>query len=338
MSNPASSSPAEAHDHHQRQMLLGYLAAFGTVAIWTGFNLMSRWGGKSPLTSYDLFALRVGMASLLLLPFMGSLPKALWKDARMWALAMIGGLLYGVVVYAGFKYTMAAHAAIFLGGMQPFFVGLVAWWLLKERPSRARSIGVAWIAVGVLALAVPYVLAGWSEAMLIGDALILVASLDWALYSVLVKRWSYRPWDLTRFVTLMSAVVYLPVYLLFLPKQLDAVPWQTLLIQALYQGIGPSIVAMLLFLQAVALLGAVRVGAIVALVPVLSGVAAAPLLDEPLTGWLMAGLVLVSLGAYVASRPDKPVPQQDSQPLIEIVEEIEEELMGEKPCSSGSTA
>jgi hypothetical protein len=31
-----------------------------------------------------------------------------------------------------------------------------------------------------------------------------------------------------------------------------------------------------------------------------------PLLDEPLTGWLMSGLVFVSLGAYIAARPPRP--------------------------------
>ncbi len=64
----------------------------------------------------------------------------------------------------------------------------------------------------------------------------------------LVKRWHYSPWTLTRFVTLGSALVYLPVYLLFLPKQLA---------------------------------------------------------DEPPTAWLIGGLICVSLGAWIASRPSR---------------------------------
>lgn len=43
-----------------------YLAAFGTVAIWTGFILISRLGGKSVLTGWDILALRLGTASVLL--------------------------------------------------------------------------------------------------------------------------------------------------------------------------------------------------------------------------------------------------------------------------------
>ncbi|AYH42118.1 DMT family transporter [Azoarcus sp. DN11] len=287
-----------------RDQTIGYLSAAGTVAIWTGFILISRLGGKSALTGHDILALRLGVAAFLLLPFAGSLPRGAWRDVRLWALGMIGGLLYGVLVYAGFKLVPAAHGGILLPGMQPFLVAGVAWLLTRQRMPRERAFGLAFIALGVGFAAQSY-LGGstWSPAMLAGDALILSSALMWAFYSVLAKRWGFHPWLLTRFVAFSSALVYLPVYLLWLPKQLDAVPMSTLVLQGLYQGLGATIIAMLLFLKAVEKLGAERVGALIALVPVLAGVAAVPLLDEALTGWLLAGLVCVSLGAFVAARP-----------------------------------
>ncbi|WP_025916844.1 DMT family transporter [Herminiimonas sp. CN] len=288
-----------------RQQLWGYLAAAGTVAIWTGFILISRMGGKTALTAYDVMALRLGTASLLLLPFLRGMPDRAWRDRRLWTLALLGGVAYCVLVYAGFKLAPAAHAAILLPGMQPFLVAGAAFLLHGERLTPARCWGLLVIAAGVACVAVPYLGGGWSPALLYGDLLIFAASIVWALYSVLVKRWHYGPWILTRFVTLGSALLYLPVYLLFLPKQLAAVPLSTLLLQGLYQGIGPTILAMLLFLKAVSILGPVRVGALIALVPVLAGVAAAPLLNEALTAWLLGGLVCVSLGALIAARPGR---------------------------------
>lgn len=288
-----------------RQQLWGYLAAAGTVAIWTGFILISRLGGKTALTAYDVMALRLGTASLLLLPFLKGMPERAWRDRRLWTLALLGGVIYCVLVYTGFKLAPAAHAAILLPGLQPFLVAAAAYLLSGEKPTPARWRGLLVIAAGVLCVAVPYLNGGWSAALLYGDLLILAASVAWALYSVLVKRWHYSPWTLTRFVTLASALAYLPVYLLFLPKQLAAVPLSTLLLQGLYQGIGPTILAMLLFLKAVSILGPVRVGALIALVPVLAGVAAGPLLHEPLTVWLLGGLVCVSLGALIAARPGR---------------------------------
>lgn len=290
------------------KQLWGYAAAAGTVAIWSGFILISRLGGKSVLTPYDVLALRMGTAALLLLPFAGGLPRGAWRDVRLWTLALFGGLFYGVLVYSGFKHAPAAHAAILLPGLQPFLIAGVAWMISRESARRVNAAGLLAIAVGVLFAMVPYFMGSgghWSVAMLGGDALFLGASLVWAVYTVLAKRWNYNPWVLTRFVAFASALAYVPVYLLWLPKQISAAPTSTLIVQGLYQGIGPTIVAMLLFLKAVSVLGAERTGAVIALVPVLAGVAAAPLLDEPLTLWLVLALGFVSLGAYLAARPAK---------------------------------
>lgn len=287
-----------------RNTLIGYLAAGATLALWTGFVLVSRIGGKSVLTPYDILALRLVTAGAILLPFAYNLPQGAWRDRRLWTLALLGGLLYGVLVYSGFKFAPAAHGGILLSGMQPFLITAVVWLIAGTRPTRLRSIGLACIAIGVGSAAVPYFAASdWSRAMLFGDALLLLSSIAWAFYSVLAKHWGYSAWTLTRAVGLGSAILYLPVYALFLPSQLDAAPLSMLLLQGLFQGVGATILAMLFFLKAVACLGSERTAALLAMVPVTTGLLAVPLLDEPLTGWLLTGLVFVSLGAFIASRP-----------------------------------
>ena len=59
---------------------------------------------------------------------------------------------------------------------------------------------------------------------------------------------------------------------------------------------------MLTYLKAIALLGTERTAAFLALVPIVIGVLAVPLLDEALTVWLTTGILFVSLGSYIASR------------------------------------
>ncbi len=287
---------------HQKN-LQGYLAATATLVIWTSFVLISRLGGKSVLTPYDVLALRLITASLILLPLSASLLRSgEWRDRRLWTLSMTGGLIYGVLVYSGFKFAPAAHGGILLSGLQPFLITAAVWLITGTRPSRIRSIGLTGIAIGVFCAAVPY-FTHWSTDTLLGDALLLLSSVTWALYSVLAKRWGYSPWTLTRAVALGSAIIYLPIYALWLPTQLAAAPLSMILMQGLFQGIGATILAMIFFLRAVANLGPERTAAFLALVPVAAGVLAVPLLGEPLTGWLMSGLVFVSLGAYIASRP-----------------------------------
>ncbi len=285
----------------QKHLFHGYLAALATLLMWSGFSLVSRMGGKSVLTPYDIFALRLATASLVLLPFIGSMPKNAWRDGRLWLLAIVGNLLYCLLVYQGFKFAPAAHGAILLAGMQPFLISAIVWLAFGTRPNRPRCLGLVCIGCGIVCAAMPYFTV-WSADSALGDLLIFLSSISWALYSVLAARWGYSAWTLTRAVAFGSATLYLPVYILWLPKQLAAAPLSMIVTQSFFQGVVATILAMLTYLKAVSILGTERSAAFLALVPIVAGLAAVPLLDEALTGWLLAGLVFVSLGAYIASR------------------------------------
>ena len=283
-------------------LLRGYLAAAATLVMWTSFSLFSRYAGKSVLTPYDVFALRLSVAALVLLPFAPRfLGQGAWRDQRLWLLASLGSLLYCLVVYTGFRYAPAAHGAILLSGMQPFLISAIVLAVDGIRPNRMRSLGLIGIATGIACAAVPYFNV-WSPEVVFGDLLIFSGSVLWAIYSVLAKRWGYSPWTLTSAVALIPAVLYLPIYALFLPKALAEAPLALIVTQGLYQGIVATILAMLAYLKAISILGTERAAVFLALVPITTGLAAVPLLGEALTGWLLSGLVFVSLGSFVASR------------------------------------
>jgi drug/metabolite transporter (DMT)-like permease len=285
----------------QKQILRGYLAAIATLLMWSGFSLVSRFGGKSILTAYDIYALRLLFACLILLPFVGSLPRSIWRDRRMWILTALCSLVYCPLVFNGFKYAPAAHGGILLAGMQPFLISIVVWLLNGTRPGRMRSLGLILISTGIVCAAMPY-FGDSSKQSLLGDLLILLSSILWAFYGVLAARWGYSAWTLTRAIAFASAVVYLPIYFLWLPKELAAASWATILGNGIYQGMVATILAMLAYLKAIAILGTERAAAFLALVPIVTGILAVPLLDEPLTGWLMSALLFVSLGSFIASR------------------------------------
>lgn len=269
--------------------------------MWACFSLVSRYGGKSVLTSWDMFALRSITASLVLLPFAGSLPAGVWRDRRLWVLTILCSLLYCPLAYNGFRYAPAAHGAILLSGMQPFLISAVVWLIAGTRPNRMRSLGLVLIATGISCAAMPY-FTDWSADSAFGDLLILLSSISWAFYSVYATRWGYSAWTLTRAVAFGTAIIYLPIYAFFLPKQLVAAPLSMIAIQCFFQGIVATILAMLAYLKAISLLGTERTAAFLALVPIVTGLVAVPLLDEALTIWLLSGLIFVSLGSYIASR------------------------------------
>ena len=285
----------------RKQIFRGYLAATATLIMWAGFSLVSRLGGKSILTPYDIFALRLITASLVLLPFAGSMPAGAWRDRRLWLLTILCSLVYCPLAFNGFKYAPASHGGILLSGLQPFLISIVAWLIAGTRPGRMRCIGLSFIAAGIVCAAMPYFTV-WSADSVFGDFLILLSSILWAFYGVLAARWGYSAWTLTRAVAFGSAVVYLPIYALWLPKELNAAPLSMIVIQSFFQGIVATILAMLTYLKTIALLGTERAASFLALVPIVIGIAAVPLLDEDLTLWLSAGIIFVSLGSYIASR------------------------------------
>ena len=177
----------------------------------------------------------------------------------------------------------------------------IVWALMGVRPNRLRLTGLSLITTGILCASVPYFTDASTDS-LFGDFLIGLGSISWAFYAVLASKWGYSGWVLTRFIVFSSALIYLPIYFLLLPKHLLDAPLEVIAIQSISQGLIAPILAMLAYLKAISLLGTERSAALLSLVSILSGLIAVPLLDEPLTIYLLCGLVFVSLGSYIAAR------------------------------------
>lgn len=282
----------------------GYVEGLAVVGFWTAFMLVSRIGltGATGLSPWDMLALRLATATLVLAPFCGDIGREVWTSWRLWLLALIGGLAYGLLVYWGFRLAPASHGAVLFPGTLPFWTAGFGWLLLRSRPGGSQRAGYALIALGMVFMAWQTFGSQNGFDTLAGDALLLGSSLTWALYGVLAKRWGFPPWLLTRFLALAPAVLYLPVYAVALPHNLEAAGLGRLAFQGIYHGVVTTIVVMWLYLRAQERLGPARLGALLAVVPALSGTLAALYLGEDMTAGLAAALALVSCGAWLAAR------------------------------------
>lgn len=283
----------------------GWLAVLATICIWTGFILVTRAGGKGTLTGFDVTALRFGIGGLIALAF---LSRVTLPPVRVIALlATFGGIGYAVAVYVAFRLAPAAHAAVFLPGALPFATAIIAWLWLKQAPSRPQRWALACVLGGILLTAGDTLshgpaLTGWQLA---GDLLFLCGSSSWAVFTLLLRQHPMPPLAATVSVTLGSAVVYLPVWWLFLPSTLGQAPAAEIAMQALYQGVLVVFIAMLTYTAAVRQLGPQTVALLMAVVPGLSALAAVPVLGEPLSLLTLGGLAAVTLGAVVGARPPR---------------------------------
>ncbi len=291
--------------HCRFRLTAGLLYAFGAVLIWSGFILVSRAGALASLSMMDMLAVRFGTAFLLLAPLAWRKRRDL-LNRRILLLGLIGGLAYGAFVYAGFERAPATHAALLLPGLMPVMIAVMAFVFASER----KPI-LVWLGIGISTLGIGVLLADtlfessryWS-----GDLCFIVACIFWASYTVLLRAWNIPAWTATVGVVMVAGGLYLPVYLIGYSQQLVEQGWLLILGQGFYQGVLATIVQMVFYVRAVQLLGATRMGALMALVPALATGLAVPLFGEPLTPVLLLSIGLVMLGALVGNLPGHLLP------------------------------
>lgn len=287
-------------EHHSTRA--GLIAAFFAICIWTGFILVSRHGGKSVLTGWDVTALRFGVGSLIALFFLPRVTLPPYKVILLFS--AFGGIGYSVVVYAGFRMAPAAHAAVLLPGSLPFATAVIAWLWLRQIPSPAQRIALLLVFIGITLTAADTLYHGahLTGTQMLGDLLFLCGSSSWAVFTLLLRRYPMPPLTAAVTTTLGSAILYLPVWWLFLPSTLNQAPPAEIAMQAAYQGVLVVFVAMMLYTFAVRSLGGQTVTLLMAIVPGVSALAAVPILGEPLSLFTLAGLGAVTMGAVLGAR------------------------------------
>jgi drug/metabolite transporter (DMT)-like permease len=141
---------------------------------------------------------------------------------------------------------------------------------------------------------------------MLGDLLFLCGASSWAVFTLLLRRYPMEPLTAAVTTTLGSAILYVPVWWLFLPSTISHAPVAEIAMQAAYQGVVVVFVAMLLYTFAVRRLGAQTVTLLMAIVPGVSALAAIPVLGEPLSMLTLAGLGAVTIGAVFGARVTSP--------------------------------
>jgi drug/metabolite transporter (DMT)-like permease len=289
----------------------GLIAVFFTVCIWTGFILVTRYGGKGVLTGWDVTALRFGVGALIALIFLPRVSLPPYKVILLFS--VFGGVGYAIAVYLAFRMAPAAHAAVLLPGALPFATAVIAWLWLRQKPSSAQQIALILVFIGITFTAADTFTHGarLTGMQMFGDLLFLCGSSLWAVFTLLLRRYPTPPLTAAVSTTLGSAILYLPVWWLFLPSTMDQAPLAEIAMQAIYQGILVVFVAMMLYTFAVRCLGGQTVALLMAIVPGLSALAAVPVLGEPLSLLTLAGLSAVTMGAVAGARRTSHTPIRD---------------------------
>lgn len=275
--------------------LVGIGSGLLAALIWAGFPVATRFGvTQSGLDSFDVVFLRYAVAGVVMLPVLvrqgfgglGPVPVVL----------MVAGVgaPYILIVAAGLSSAPVGTFAVLSPGSVVVYAAILGRVLVGERLSPRQSAGLLAVICGIA-------LTGWSQlrasqATPEAIALFLSGGLLWAIYTVTAKICAVTALRATAIVSTLSAAVYCPIYLMVKGGAVFAAPPDAILIQAVYQGLLVSLVALFLFSRGIAILGATLGAAFAALVPALAVVEASLLLREQPPVLSLVGLAVVTAG------------------------------------------
>jgi drug/metabolite transporter (DMT)-like permease len=165
--------------------------------------------------------------------------------------------------------------------------------LFKDQASATRTVGIALIVLGMFGQV------AWASAGFTSGHLILgLTGIMWASYTVIIRKSGIAALHATALVAAGSALVYLPIYAFALPKRFFDAPVPDILLQAGFQGVLVSVLAVYAFSRSTELLGAVIGSTLPALIPLVTLLLGAIILGEPSRPNELA--IALTIGAGVA--------------------------------------
>jgi drug/metabolite transporter (DMT)-like permease len=219
---------------------------------------------------------------------------------RALILALTAGAPYALLAYFGFVYAPAAHGAVFMNGCLPIFTAIFTWIWIGQKSRFSQIVGLGIILAGVILVGYEGFVSSGSRMTWIGDILFLTAIAMFAVFIVANQVWSIVPGQVIFSATIVSAVAYIPIWLLWLDSNLAVAPGSEILLQGAYQGLVPSVLGISCLNIAVRRIGPRATSIFVSSVPVVAALAALLILNESpgLPAWI--GMITVTFGILLA--------------------------------------
>ena len=281
------------------------------TALWAGNAIAGRLlvGSVSPIT---LSAVRWGLAALLLLPLGWRAFKpdsALWQNKKRFILLGLFGVgSYNVLLYLALQTSTAINVTL-IGASMPIwmlFIGAV-WYQVK--PTLLQLLGAIVSLVGVaIVLTRGELSALLSMEMVVGDLLIMLATILWAFYSWMLSRpgsSTERQWPWADF--LMAQVLVGLLWTSFFDgfeiamghAHLELNAWTGSLI--LFVAVGPSLIAYRCWGLGVNGAGPTVAAFFANFIPLFTALLSAAMLGEPPQLFHGVAFALIALGIWVSS-------------------------------------
>lgn len=276
-----------------------------TVIFW-GLSFVATKMALQYLTPVEIIAIRLllGAPTLYLVVLVKKIDiKFKRVDYLILLAASVVLSLHFLIQAIGLQFTSATNTA-WLVATIPVFIAILSAIFLKERLSSLKIGGIALATLGVILLVSEGKLSslGWLNSA--GDWIILSSSVTWGTYTIMTR-------NITRTnnpLAVSLAILIVPTLLLNaysayttpISKILD-LPINIMIALA-FLGVFCLGLAHWFWLEGLSRKGATEVGVYIYIEPIVTTIAAIPLLNEQLTLFTILGAILIIGGVYIVQK------------------------------------
>lgn len=296
-----ATQPQSTH-HFNRSWWIGVLLLSLPPLFWAGNFIVGR-SVRFEIPPLQLSFYRWVLASLLFLPFSIKVLRREWplylKHKYLIILASVTGIsAFNTLIYWGLQSTKANNALI-LNAFIPLLISLLGVFVAGLKLRAKQWLGLVVSFVGVLIIIArgdPAFISSMSINQ--GDAIVFVAMICWAIYTLSLKS---MPKEINRLglmsIQMLVGLVFLAPF--FANELVHGAPahWTMHAILSLvYVGIVPSVIAYLLYTQCIERLGPTKAGMSINLIPVFGVVLSTLFLGETVHAYQAIGMVCIFIG------------------------------------------
>ncbi len=287
---------------------LGLLATNLFFAI--NISAIKYFTAQSLAGPYGLNVVRSGVSVLLfwLLFLFSRKKKKIEKRhiVRFMLCALTALAVNQMLFMKGVSYTYPIHASLLLL-ITPILITFIAAWVLKEKITWLKLIGLFLGVTGACILILSGDSTGKGNNILLGDLLIILSTVAYTIYFILVKplMQKYSPMDVMRWTFTFGLFMILP----FGWDELTLIPWEQFTVNEymlLFMIVVPgTFLAYIFNVYGIKILSASTAGSYIYSQPVFAVIIATIFLKENLEIYkIIAGVVIFS-GVYLANKQGK---------------------------------
>ena len=285
------------------KQITGHIAAFITIIIW-GTTFIST---KILLVDFQpveilFFRFVLGLAALIIV-YPKRLRGTTFKQETTFAMAGLCGIcLYYLLENIALTYTLASNVGVIIS-VAPFFTAIMSHIFMKSEERLKINFFIGFV-VAMIGICLISFNGRKLELNPIGDVLAIIAALVWAVYSLLTRKisgYGYNTVQTTRRIFTYGIVFMIPTLFFFdFNIDLSRITITKNLCNLIFLGLGASALCFVTWNYAVKLLGAIKTSVYIYIVPVITVIASAIVLQEQITLTAGIGTALTLAGLFLS--------------------------------------